>query len=238
MGTLTLSELRAEVRSGLGNRTEDEFASEDTRIDRFLNLAQTRMTRRHRFGELDVTEEYIHTFTGTAADDKVIAWSDLTNSNIRGVYSFRVVDGANSQKLTYIPFRLWDRRIPRPESRGTARPDFYTQYSKQFELYPIPGQTYTMILRLATWPTSLTSASQKSDLDEKDDALIAMACYLAFRSLKNKAAADEWLVEYGIAMAAAGLEDQDNPDYDAVPPNRGDEYINEYWADPFQRSAP
>lgn len=237
MGTLTLSELRDEVRAGLGNRTE--FVSDTTRIDRWINQAQTRIARRSRFKELNDTESYTPTFADDPATDKVIAYTDLTNSNPRAIYSMRVIDGSASRKLQYIPHRMWDRFDAYPESRGTARPNRYTIYAHKFELWPIPGQAYEYILRLAKWPTVLTAAGQASDLDEKDDAIVEMSLYLAFMSFARKESADDHIAAYRNIMADAIVEDEDNPDFDSVPPHTGDSSMaSDYWADPFARTSP
>jgi hypothetical protein len=237
VGTLTLSQLRDEVRSGLGNRTE--LVSDSTRVDRWLNLAQIRMTRRSRYKELDATESKTPTYAGVPATDKVIAFSALTNSNVRAIYSVRMIDGNASSKLTYVPHRMWDREVPRPEAQGLRRPSLYTVYAKQIELYAIPDAAYEYIIRLAKWPTALTAVGQLSDLAEKDDALIAMACYLAFRSLGNAESAKEWFAEYRAVIGDAMSEDDDNPDFDATPRNRTQGgMISDYWIDPFQGSNP
>lgn len=237
MGTLTLAELRTEVKDGLANRSE--FASDNTSIDRWLNQAQVRIVRKSRFKELNTLESKTATFADVLATDKFLPFSSLTNSNPRAILSLRVRDGSNSQKLVYIPFRLWDRRIPFPDSSSTGRPSHYTVYQKKIEFWKIPNQSYVYDIRLSLWATPLSAEGTASELDEKDDALIAMAKYYGFMRFKNSDGAALAIAEYKDVMGDAVLEDDDNPDFDAVEPHRGGSGTSaDYWADPFQRTMP
>jgi len=237
MGTFTLAELRTEVKAGLGNRTE--FVSDNTRIDIWIHKAQTRIARRIRCPELNVLEEHTATYTGTVATDKFIPFSALTNTNPRDILSVRVIDGTESKKLRYVPFRLWDRRIPYPDSLTTGRPSHYTKFQKKLELWRIPSQSYVYAIRMRTWPTALTAAGTASDLDEKDDAIIAMAKYYGFLSAGNTTGRNEAIAEFRDVIKDARLEDLDEPDFDAVEPHvGGSQEVNEYWIDPFVREMP
>ncbi len=236
MAALTLADFRTEGRANLGNRTE--LASDDTRVNRFLNKAQERIVRRTRFRELNINESITLSFTGTLATDKIFAYSSFSGeTNPRTFYSLRVIDGASSEKLTYVPHRAWDKTFPYPESLATGRPSRYTRYASQLEFWRIPNAAYTVEVRMATWPTDLTTTSQVSDLLNKDDLIIWMATHVGFLSLGNRKSAANALSEYRDVWAEARIEEMENPDFSRVPDDRNIER-QDYWADPFVRSSP
>jgi hypothetical protein len=237
MGTLTLAELRDEIKGGLASRTE--LASSNTKVDRWINLAQTRMVRRSRFTELNTIEDFSPSFTGQVSTDKIIPFSSLSNNNPRAILSITRVESDNSDKLIFVPFRLWDRRLPNVEQYGSERPTHYTVYKKQIELWRVPNIAYTYRIRLSRWPIPLVNITDLSELDEKDDAIIAMAKYYACLHYKMHEQAAVMLTEYNRVMGDAHLEDFDQPDFDAVEPHRGGaSQAGQYWSDPFAKSAP
>lgn len=235
MAALTLADLRSELRANLGNRTE--LASVDTDIDRWINRAQTRIARRRRFDDIAVTESFTPTFAGVPATDKVVAFSSLTNSNPRSIISIRVIDDTASDKLTYVPIRRWDRFIPSPDSLAVARPTHYTVYERKIEWWRVPDKAYPFELRLAKWPTDLTTSSQVSDLLEKDDAILAAATYYGYRARGFMKEATGWLAEFGTLMGELTVEEFDRPDHDGKPAESMGPPAD-YWVDPFVRSQP
>ena len=126
MGTLTESELKDEVKRALGNR--DDM---DSRLVRFLNLAQIKMARTHEFEELQTVTDDTLGYTGVAADDKFL---DVATT-IKNIYSFRIFDSAQSRKLEYIPSRQWDKKIPLPEYYATGWPSSYTKWRHKLEFW-------------------------------------------------------------------------------------------------------
>ena len=226
MGTLTLTELEAEIRANLGNRTDL-----DSRLPRILSLAQEVIMRAHPFSEMNSEE----TLT-TVADTKTVNLP----TNPREVYSVRLIDNSNSRKLRYIPLRQWDRRAPYPEHYTTGRPSLYTLYNDKIELWRIPDAAYTIYCRCNLMPTEFSSDSDvASDLENKDDLLIAIATEYCFRSLGG----DTERIMRWQSVATNGLRNAIKADTQfedqVISSERARTTVtDDYWLNPFIRRAP
>lgn len=229
MGTLTESELKDEVKRALGNR--DDM---DSRLVRFLNLAQTKMARTHEFAELETVDDDTLSYSGTAATDKFFT---IANT-VKNIYSFRIFDSAQSRKLTYIPPRKWDQKIPLPEYYATGWPDFYTRWRGKLEFWRVPNQAFSYEMRNSNWPTPFDDSSPNatSDFVEKDDIIIYLSISWAFASLGKTQKATEFWQFYRTAMNSAIGDDIVEPDL-TIAPNVGGGIdgvaLGNYWADPF-----
>lgn len=224
MGTLTRSELEAEIRASLGNRTDL-----NSRLPRILNMTQDLITRIWPWSELE------DSVTGTTVDGtKTITFSTRN----RDVYSFLLLDGTRSRKVKYIPLRLWDKKIPYPEQYTEGRPEFYTSYGSTLEMWRIPDDAYSYIIRRVKWPTNFTSASDvASDLEHKDDIIIALAVSYAFRTLGNIEKADSWGRTGGFGLKQAIEEDEGKSDY-AISAEYISNISDDYWLNPWVRDMP
>lgn len=89
------------------------------------------MVRRNRFKELNTTIEHSPQYNAEPSVDKFILYSDLEIPNPRAIISIVRVESDNSDKLVYVPFRLWDRRLPNTEQYGADRPSHYTTYNNK-----------------------------------------------------------------------------------------------------------
>jgi len=223
MGTLTGAQMEAEIKANLGNRSDL-----DSRLYTFLNFAQEQIARAPVWRELEVLE------TGTTTADQ--PYISLT-TRFRDIYSIRLLDGSNSRKLEYVPLRLWDRRIPRPESYTTGRPSFYTFFSDKVRLWKVPDSAYSYEIRYIKYPTAFTAASSStSDLEGKDDIIIALATSWAFRTLGEQDDADRWGRIGGFALKQAIEAEEGVTDFTVKATY--DSTIGEYWKDPWVRSMP
>lgn len=232
MGTLILSDLKDEMRHSLGNRTDL-----DARLTRILNLAQMRIARKHRWEELENLYTNTTAFTSTPASDKYLAMP----SNLRDVYSIRLLDGANSRKLVRVPNRSWDKRIPIPEYFSTGRPALYTLRRNIMEFWKVPDAVYDLEVFAITWPTPFSDASPSalSDLDQKDDMLICLGLSWTFMTLREPEDAKKWWVIYANMMNDSVDEEIEKPDLEfPVGMKSGvDQLGGEYWRDPFVKST-
>lgn len=229
MGTLTADELKEEVSSHLGNRTDVT----DARLFRYLNLAQMRIARDSKYREMQYIESLSISNTGSN-DDKFIALP----SDVRSVRSLVVEDETNSQKLIYLSPGLWDKKLPYPEQYTRNRPTHFTIYREIIELSPMPDEDYTLRLRGTKWPVALTSGGSASELDEKDDLLIILAASMLLDTLGKKDEADRKYAIYRNSREAAVREDDDQPAEILIPEPLHDlvnESVEEYWKDPFYR---
>lgn len=231
MGTLTFVELQDEVRYGLGNRTDL-----DTRLGRFLNLAQQRLARMHDFDEMETRSVVTIDNTGAATD------GDIVLPSLRELYSIVIHDGSRSRKLDARSTRWFDRMVPKPDYHTRDIPSIYMTWSNTAYLFPLPEKAYTnaVFLRWTKWPTDLTGTAT-SEFLQKDELLIELALVYAYRSLGNP---EEALKHNRFALALMSeSEDTDRtkPDLGQVGDAKqvgGQSAVGDYWLDPFQKEMP
>jgi hypothetical protein len=225
MGTLTYTELQDEVRSGLGSRTDL-----DSRLGRFVNLAQQRLARLHDFDEMKVISTT--TIANTSSDDDKY----LTLPSVREVYSMVLLDGSNSRKITQKSSRYWDTLIPKPEYWSRSRPVNYTIWgSATVELWPLPNATYTLRMRWSKWPAALSAGADYSEFLQKDEILIELALSYAYRSLaKEEDAAKHEAFALRLLNEAERMDSQ-MPDLEITPLQSTIGTVVDPWLDPFNR---
>ena len=236
MGSLQLSDLRAEVTSHLAER--DDVTS--ARLNRALELAQERIARLHDFEELSKIETKTLTYTGTKSTDRFLAFTDLTDKEPKEIYSIRFLDDARSKKLRRITPRQMDKEIPDPEFDSTGIPAIYVIWREKFEWWRIPDKAYKVDFRFQAWPTTLIGAANtfKSDFNRKDDILIALSVSYLYGSFGEYERANRF---YGIFVAllreAVG-EDDMKPDSEILPAWESDiGRLRDGVNDPFVRST-
>src|SRR3972149_2594372 len=228
MGTLTLTELKAEITASHGNRTY--IAS---RLTRVLNLSQSRMSRIYKWEEL----EALVTSKSRAAGSRYV---DLTSLNIREILSVVLVDGTNSRKLSGRIYRQLDQVSSYPEANPTGKPEVYSYFGKKLELYQVPDAIYTLRIRVSNWPTAFSDASPSatSDLDNKDDMLIALSNSWLFLTLGKSEDANKWWSIYRQMLTSAIAEEGESPDLDVLPGGGAGVGVETAgpWASPFVKS--
>src|SRR3990172_3706195 len=228
MGTLTFTELQDEVRAGLGGRTDL-----NTRLPRFLNLAQQRLARLHDFDEMETNSTVGLTYTPAATD------GDITLPSLRELYSIRIEDDSRSVKLVQRSPRWWDKMVPMPNYHSRDIPQIYMIWNNLVSVFPLPEKSYPVVrLRWTKWPTPLSAGGTPSEFNEKDELLIELAVSYAYRTLGNPEEANK---HEGIAkrlFTEADSIDRDKPDLDLVGDARtGSQGPQDYWRDPFVRSV-
>lgn len=244
MGTLTLLELKDEIRSGLGNRTDV-----DDRLTRLINLAQIRMARAHHFDELGVRETLSFPSTGDRAVDKYVSLASFAVNPVWRIWSIRLThEGstvlADARKLSYIRPRVWDSKIPAVEYFSSGKPRLYTRWgglnSKEIEIHPAPDSTYTGIIRYNKCVNQLVSDTDVSPFEDKDDLLIMLTRVILKDSLGMHEEARKLFGQYSAMLNEVTTADDSQPDEDIVPTfeSMGIAPRGEYWRDPFQRSTP
>jgi len=229
MGTLTLTQLKTEVRSGLGGRTDL-----DTRLAIILNIAQMRINRKYRWEEL----ERITSGTLTYNNDDNDRYVALPTST-RDIHSFVVLSGANSRKLDGRTTRQWDAFVAKPEYFSRHLPSDYVRYKDRLEIFRMPDQAYSYRIRHDVWASAFSDASPSvtSDLDHKDDLLIALALSYSFSSLGDSTRASRWWVIYSNGLNDAVGEEVEKPDIAPAPQANLRDWgsSSEPWKDPFIR---
>lgn len=228
MGTLLKSELIDEISDFFANR--EDFT--DARYVRWLNLAQQRIVRLKVWEELQALD----TSLVTVVSDKFLA----EPSNIRKIYTLRLIDDSNSRYLMGKPQKAFDKMIPLPSRFAEGRPSIYTRWAGNFEFYKVPDAIYSLELRYTKWATAFTTAADiVSDLSEKDDALIMLAVSWGFLTLKNIDDATKYWRIYKDMINNAAMEDVERPDIDIKPEGISSSAMNNNnpWENPFINST-
>lgn len=228
---LTNQQLQDELFANLASRDDFSVAA-GGRLERFLNFAQDRIARAFRFRELRILSTDSTIFNNDN-NDKYLA----TPSNLRTLYTLRLLDGTNSHKLKFIDIGRWDAILPKPSESTRRRPTMYTFFRKTFEFNPLPDKVYTLEMRWDSWPTALTTLAQVPDYEHKDDMLITLATSYAHGSLGNKKKASSFFANYKNMLADAQIQDQDHPHESLVPLFELDVPTGDYWLDPFVRGV-
>jgi len=237
MGTLTLTQMQSEVQASHSSRTDFD----EVRRLVALNISQTRIARLFDWNELQALD------TGTIGDasDPAIDKYEAIPTNIRKIYSFKISDPTsriNSRKLGFVQQRLWDMELPETEAWDTYIPTKYTIWNKQFEFFKIPDKSYTYEIRSSKWPTDLNIAtpSQTSDLDHKDDMIIALAVSWGFLTFREMEEANRWFAVFKNMFSSATNQDMTEYETDIKPGIEhffNAEISGSPWADPFKRTG-
>jgi hypothetical protein len=211
MSTLTLTQIKTEIKAHLGNR--DDL---DSRLESVIDLSQLRVARLRDFDELRVRDSVTCVVTSDAEADKIISFPTLTNARIRKVYSMRLLDSTNAQmarRLKKVLTSHWDTVIPEPEYYSRRTPTHYTTWeNNQFELWPVPDEAYTIAIRCSRWPkaASVTGDGANLDLQNMDDLIINLSVSYLHHSLNRNDKAREFYGIYrGLAKEALDVEDDD-----------------------------
>ena len=225
---MTRSELRTEVRANI-RRTIASIA--DSRINTWLEWAQQRISDIHTWEEMYTTDTSITTVASTKAYP--------FPTRMKDIFSMTLQDGDNSRKLIYVPARLMDRVIPRPEAQTTGRSSWYVDFGSTFQLVKIPDNAYQLNIRCSIYPAAFASDDASSTLVNKNRLLVIAATIEGFKALKEGDYVKEWTGYY-----AEALQEALNSDHSAVdwtPIARGfmssdlGAPTNEYWKDPLHK---
>ncbi|MHC1596740.1 MAG: phage adaptor protein, partial [Methermicoccaceae archaeon] len=200
----TLEELRDEVRANL---RRDSTALTDERIDRFINWAIRGIASFYTFEEMRTTST-----TATEADVKSYSFP----TNMKDIFTIRLIDGASSRKLIYVHPREFDTLIPYPEQNTTGRSRWYVDYGSSFELYPIPDDTYSLQMRISEYPSELSANSDTPDLVGKDELIVAEATLIGWQHLREDTEVTFWRKRRQELMLQAIRSDHSAEDWVAV----------------------
>ena len=235
MGTLTLANLREEIKAHMGER--DDIT--DAQFNRAINLAQERMARSHGFRELTFSLSHTAAFADVPATDKFLPFSALAlgGRDIKQVISFIAIDGTNSNKIERKTPRQLDILIPSKEAHSTFRPLFYVEWRDQFEFWRIPDKSYTYDIRLMTWALDLSVDGNKSDFDHKDDIIINLTVSGLFNRVGEYERAGRFFGIFNAMWRDAITLELTEPDRVIKPPQNepGGRANSQYWLDPFVR---
>lgn len=232
MGLLTLEEITAEVKAGLGNR-----ADLDSRLTTLINLGQKRVARAHNFSEMQQLKTDAATELGVKTYDVKTLLGASTYEEIRDIHTIRLISGTMSRKLIRLPPETMDELLPYPEEFTDRKPASYVWYGNNLEFLYIPNAIYTVYVRWSKWPADLT-AGEKSELRNKDDVIIAFTLSNGFSSLKVIDAAKHWYLIAKDLLARSIQDDLVKADQEIKPRTEYKTQVGEYWANPWVKTGP
>jgi hypothetical protein len=249
-GILTRDELTEEVSKNLAGRALDDDPTY-ARIYRHLNLAQQRIARAKgvKWSELKEERAIGIAVTGNVNTDAFVdIYAKVLSGSahkLRRIHSIRIVENLSTDhKLVRRLPRQWDRLFPdsRAYATSTSTSDItnYVEWKNNIQLYRVPAAAYSLTLRYSRWPTDFstqsTPSTTKSDLDGKDDMIIALATHNLLQSLGMREDAQQWFAIYSDLLRDAKADQDDEPDESRIPDGTSETsapYANEYWRDPF-----
>ena len=235
MGTLTRTEIAAEIRANLGGRTDL-----DTLLSTRINLSQRRIARKHDWEELERTKVDASSATSTKSYDVAtfVGESAATgNDVVKDIHTIRLISAEESRRLIRVTPAQADMVIPYPENSATGKPFWYIWYGNYFEMIRIPDDSYTCYVRWSKYPDDMDNDASRSDLKNKDDAIIALTTSWSFSSLKMKEEAAHWFTIAKDLINDAMLDDNVDRDLTLRPIEElGIRHpTGNYWNDPFYR---
>lgn len=237
MGDLTLAELQEEINANLGDRGSDDDPGL-TRITRHINLVQRKIARAYNFQEMQVEDEVTITPTGTLAADAIYVIEEA--ARLKDLYSLvRVGPGSTVVwKLRRLSQMRWAKLIGDAKQYSVGDPTHYLHRPKgTIRWYRIPDTEFTLVRRYTQWPADLSTSTEYSSFEKKDDLIINWATYELFSSLGEQADAARYLQKTRITWVDAISEEGNKPDLVMVPEVlQGDsgEYQVDPWLDPFE----
>lgn len=170
----TVSTFKTRIRKRLGERTSlDDFLIE------FLNTAQTRVARRHRFSDLRARNT---TFSLTAST-RLYNYADVA-TDCKTILSITLEDKA--VKIGHAPLEIFDAWIPDPTDESEAEPQWWYPASKtQFGFHPVPDTTYTAWIRYTSWASTLSADTDTVSYEDIDDVILYGALVEAYAALQE-----------------------------------------------------
>ena len=205
----------------------------------FLNWGQQRIARSYNFHELNA----LNTTAALVIDIKtyplVTGTYNLGLIRPKDITSIKLMDSQNSFKLERWSDRKFDRFYPRPENFASGIPSLYIRWGNSVEIFRIPNLAYSLNIRYPQWPSDLTSGSQSSDYEYKDQLIIASAIlegYLHFEEYNDvQIWAQRFLGLLSDSIKAVGDMDWEPQAEEFM--SRGGYSSGEPWIDPYVGTA-
>lgn len=159
----------------------------------------------------------------------------------KDVYDIRLMDDADSRKLSWIPYRKLDEAVPYTLETGTDRSNYYLQRGMYIELYPIPDAVYTLYVQHSQWPLTLVADADQTSFLNIDHVIVQLSADMALSSLTPGAETVDWFKRAQALLGLAVKEEVHRPDqtYIAQPfsPTKG-VGTGSYWLNPWQGRQP
>jgi hypothetical protein len=206
-------------------------------VEQAINDAQRVVACVRDFDELKVLDT---ANAKTVAGQKIYhIENDLKLVRPKDIYTIRLMDGANSRKLDYVPFRELDARVPYTEIATTGRPRWYTVRGRYIELFCIPDKSYDLYIQHSQWPRKLVNESDETDYLNIDHVIVALAADMAMSVLEGSSG--DWAARAQQLLGISLTEEETRPDQMLVarPFQATPTYpVGSYWLNPWVKRQP
>ena len=177
------------------------------RVKTYLNWAQKRMARHYSFHELNTNKETCVTVSDVKRYPLISGDNAFGLTNIKDIFSIRLIDSQNSKKLERRSARWFDWKFPRPENYSTGRPSLYIRYGNSVEFFRIPNAAYTLYIRYPRWAVDFANANSVSEFLNKDQLLLCAGVLETYLALEEYKDASIWLTRFkGMLIDAVHAE--------------------------------
>lgn len=205
------------------------------RVVDYLNWGQKRIARFHSFHELNTYNESAATVTSVKRYPLSTGTNNLGLVRAKDISSIRLIDSENSRNLVRWHYRKFDKYYPRPENYSEGRPRIYARWGDDLEFFRIPDAAYTLYIRYSQWAQDLTSATQTSDFQNKDQLLITAGILESYLALQEYNDVRVWLpIFIGQINDAKAAEGDIDWEPEAEPHGEPPAYRSgQPWLDPY-----
>ena len=203
-----------------------------------INEAQKNIARAQDFDELIINDTA--NANTVANQSSYHPANDWLLTRPKDVLSIRLIDQSNSRKLTWVPPREFEDKIPYPEILGTGYANWYTKQGSNYVLIPAPSNIWPLYIRHTQWPLNLANDTDETQYENIDDVIIGLATDIAQAILEDVSIPD-WAPRARQYLESASIEQESRPDRVFVaqpfnPLGSGAGISNgEYWNDPFYK---
>ena len=170
---------------------------------------------------ITVAETHLEAWQGTAMDITAVGSGTHTVTayrerlakpdECRYIYSVRLIDGAESVKLQAMtPMRI-DTIIPFGQQESPHRPTHYVEWKDWLQLYPIPDDTYVIVIRYFKW-NAYDSVTTIPEIDHIDDIIIKAAAIHVWEILGEPEQANLMRQAVEVSLAKCGKLERMKPD--------------------------
>ncbi len=234
---LTRDEFVTEICDTVGKRVSASSvsgASLETRVRTYLNWAQQRVARFYSFHELNKLITSAATVTDVKRYPLITGTNNLGLVRPKDIGSIRLIDDAYSRKVVRWSTRRFDTMYPNPAKFTTDRPILYIRDGNNIEFFKIPNAVYTLHIRYPQWAVDLTTGTQTSDFNDKDQLLMTTGVFETYFALEEYGDAKIWYARF-LGQLRDAVRATGDIDWEPQSAPQGNEGYNsgEPWIDPY-----
>jgi len=232
---MTFGEYKTQIKSIIAR----DSAEAEEQIKFFFNIAQKIVAKTSEWQDLEATA------TPTLYAD--ISSYDLTDPNLglqlvrpRKIYSWELLSTSTPRHLTYITPLKWDTAVrPILQSASTGKPIVYTVFGRVAHVFKVPDADYPTEIKYYQYPTPVVDDTSVVQLENFEEALVALTSGLLFMSYEEIESASTWLKLATSALKLDAIHENTFLNFRPFAKVKEAKAIKaDYWLDPFQKRSP